>query len=72
MCKDFFKGLMGGGSAETQRSAASPETIVKSDTAGDVMGTELVDTLDMGRDPSGRVKLGQAPKSKGAAVGLSL
>lgn len=72
MCKSFFKGLLGGQSAETPRSAAQPDTVVNSDTAGDVMGTEVVDALSTGRDPSGRVKLGSAPKTRGAAVGLKL
>lgn len=73
MCKDFFKGLLGGQSAESGRTAAPAGTVVQSDTAGDVVGTDVVDALSMGREASGRVKLGgTSAKTKAPVVGLSL
>lgn len=72
MCKDFFKGLLGGGAAPAPKAAVPVGTAIQSDTTGDVMGTEVVDALSMGREASGRVKIGSQPKTKASVVGLSL
>jgi len=74
MCKELFKGLLGGGAAKPTPLATPVGNVADSVAAPIIKNSDLLaSSAPTGTDPSGRVKIGTSPKRSSAVVaGLSL
>lgn len=73
MCKNFFKGLLGGGAIEAAPPPAAPApTPVADAVEAPVKNPDVVDALSSGREATGRVRLGTSKRTAGTVAGLSI